>query len=132
MSVFWGSLAVFTLALISPWAGFFLAIDTFSVKYTSVIYLESLPLFLSALSVITSVKWMDSYQDYKKLTRSSLVWFVMSAATLGLAVASKYMYGVAGIAIVLYALFLAVKNRPRLLWMILAWCAAAILFFCPG
>jgi hypothetical protein len=47
LSVVWGALAVLALALVSPLAGLFLGIDTLSVKYTSEVYLEALPLFTS-------------------------------------------------------------------------------------
>jgi hypothetical protein len=50
LSVGFGSAAVFILSLINPIAGLFLAIQTYAVKYTSVVYLEALPMLLSFLS----------------------------------------------------------------------------------
>ena len=43
ISALLGAAAVFLLCLIHPLAGLFLALDTFGIKYTSVIYLEALP-----------------------------------------------------------------------------------------
>jgi len=47
VSVFFGTLAVLALSCINPLAGLMLALQTFAIKYTSVIYLEALPLFFS-------------------------------------------------------------------------------------
>jgi len=133
VSVIFGTLAVFILSLINPYAGFFLAINSFSVKYTSVIYLESLPLLLSGLSVITLNKMIESYLIQPGFTRSNLIYLGISAATLGLATASKYMYGIAGIAIVLYLIFLSISNKSfKILKMILVWVPIALLFFVLG
>ena len=53
----------------------------------------------------------------------------LSAITSGVAVASKYMYGIAGLSIVVYTLYLAIKNRPRFLAIITVWVIIAGLFF---
>ncbi len=100
MSVFWGTLAVLILALIDPWAGFFLALDSMVIKYSSQVYLEALPLFFTLLAVFS---FRRSYQK-PGLNR----WFWISAIALGIAIAGKYLYAVVGLAIL--ALFIIQKK----------------------
>ncbi len=97
LSVFWGTLAVLVLALIDPWAGFFLALDSMVIKYTSQVYLEALPLFFVLLAVFS---FRRSFQR-PGLNR----WFWISAAALGIAVAGKYLYALAGLAILALFIF---------------------------
>ncbi|MBP1694399.1 MAG: two component regulator propeller domain protein, partial [Chloroflexi bacterium] len=47
VSVIFGTLAVWVLALVDPLAGGLFAIQTYAVKYTSQAYLEAVPLFAS-------------------------------------------------------------------------------------
>jgi hypothetical protein len=60
LSVSWGTLAVLSLAVVNPLAGFFLAVNTLSVKYTSEVYLESLPLLSSLLSALAYLRWFTN------------------------------------------------------------------------
>src|SRR5512143_1082666 len=57
LSVVSGTLAVLALACINPLAGLFLAVDTLSVKYTSEVYLEALPLLTGLLCALAYLKW---------------------------------------------------------------------------
>jgi hypothetical protein len=91
-SAAFGVLEVLVVAFLSPLAGLFLAIHTFTIKYTSQVYLEALPSLTSAIAVLAYVKSKGKWNG----------WLVFSAVALGLTVASKYMYCVAGIAILIH------------------------------
>ena len=90
-----GTLAAALLALVNPLAGLFLAVHTFTIKYTSEVMLEALPALTSLASVLC-------YVGFKRKPHSSGKvdgWLIASAALLGLTAASKYLYCVVGIAI---------------------------------
>jgi ABC-type sugar transport system permease subunit len=93
-SALFGSLEVVGVALLSPLAGLFLAIHTFTIKYTSQVMLEALPAFTSLLAVI-------AYSRNKAKRRLS-GWMALSAVFLGMTAASKYLYAVAGVAIAIH------------------------------
>jgi hypothetical protein len=126
-------LAATLLTIINPLAGYFLAVHTFAVKYTSVGYLEAVPSFTSLLCILAFERWNRLYRSrtprflFMKVQAAHL-WLAVSAVTLGLSAASKYIYAVAGIAIVVYALWRAFLERrsiqaaiiPLLGWGILA------------
>jgi hypothetical protein len=130
ISVLFGTLAVIIMSLINPAAGLFLAVHTFSVKYTSVIYLEALPLLLSILSVMFFMKYLEK-SEIQGNSRKHFVWGILSAVALGLTVASKYIYGVAGLALVIYAVYKIIqKKQPKLLGLLGIWLLiAGISFF---
>lgn len=100
LSVVIGALEVLVLALVNPLAGFFLGINTWQIKYTSQIMLEPLPSLMSMLTVFF----------YLKSGRRWNVWLVLAGLSLGLTVASKFPYGVVGIAIVAHWLW---QDYPR-------------------
>ena len=52
-----GTLAVLALGLMNPLAGLFLGVDTLSVKYTSEVYLEALPMLSSLLCALAYSRW---------------------------------------------------------------------------
>ncbi len=106
LSAVLGTLAVLLLALLNPLAGFFLALHTFTIKYTSFVMLEALPAFTSAVAVVA----YDRSQVYtgKGWNR----WLALSAVALGLTIASKYAYGIAGMAILAHWLLTA---RPAII-----------------
>ena len=88
-----GAIQALALAALNPLAGLLLGIHTWQIKYTSQIMLEPLPALFSTLAVLlyawsraTSSRW-----------RSPAI--VLSAIAFGLSVASKYVYGLAGLAI---------------------------------
>ena len=124
VSVVFGSLAVFLLALVNPWAGLFLAIHTYAVKYTSVIYLEALPLFATLLS-------FQAFSLFLKRGpgKQTFTWLALSAAALGIAAASKYMYAVIGVAMVLYCGVWMVRKRQTVFGYLAIWALLSLLIF---
>lgn len=124
-SAFLGSCTVFILSLISPLAGLMLAVNTFAVKYTGVIYLEALPSFLSLASVISFSKFLKE-DNTRPL---SWLWLTLSAATLGITAASKYVYALPGLALGLYYLYFSLRHSPKKLFALLSWAGLIILFF---
>ena len=97
-----GTLTAGLLAVVDPVAGIMLAIHSFTVKYVSQIMLEALPAFFSLGSVLF-------YLQYRKKSRR--IWLVSSAVLLGLTAASKYLYCVAGIAILIDLLATMVNEQ---------------------
>ena len=115
VSVVFGTLAVWMLALINPIAGALLAVQTTAVKYTSQAYLEALPLFAALAAIVAILRSKRSWDG----------WFWLSAMSLGLVVASKYSYF--PVVVVLLFLFLVEKRFP---WKhLLIYFGAAALFF---
>jgi hypothetical protein len=114
-SAAFGALEVLLLACVSPLAGLFLALHTYTIKYTSLVMLEALPAAMSLAAVLC-------YQRFRRTERSA--WWIASGALLGLTAAGKYLFAVAGIAIALdWALALRAARgspRPLLLWGALA------------
>lgn len=110
-----GALEVLLLAWLHPLAGLFLAIHTYTVKFTSQAMIEGLP-------ALTSLAAVASWLRFKDTRRSR--WWVASAALLGLTAAAKYVYVVAGLAILAdWCLELRpaapgrlARVRPLLLW----------------
>lgn len=92
-----GTLEVALLALVNPLAGLFLSIHTFTIKYTSQIMLEALPAFTILVSVLCYIRTKKGGTIGNPKFISG--WMVVSAIFLGLTAASKYLYCVAGIAI---------------------------------
>lgn len=131
LSVTAGTLAVLALALINPLAGFFLALDTLSVKYTSEVYLEALPLLTGLLCALAYLKWYAAARLHPEAWRRSLIWLILSAVFLGMTAAGKYVHSVVGVA-VLFHFLLAVLRRQlplRLVLHLLGWGALALLMF---
>lgn len=123
-SVFLGSLQVLALAILNPLAGFFLAIHTFTIKYTSQIYLEALPGLTSLLMVMA----------YSKSKGKFNVWLVLSSLLLGMTAAGKYIYAIGGIAIAVH--WLTKKQEggfrvwlKKVLPVFLIWGFLSIFFF---
>ena len=83
------------LALVNPLAGLLLAVHAWTIKYVSQIMLEAVPAFASLLCVFSYVLWKKKEQNRVN------GWLVMSAIFLGITAASKYLYGVVGIAILI-------------------------------
>jgi len=124
-SVSFGVIAVAVLAVINPLAGLFLAIQTYSITYTSLIYLEALPLLTSLLSAIFYLRWME-VNPFK-----SWMWLSLSALMLGMTAASKYLYCVVGIAISVHFCWISLRQKlfaRRVRWMV-AWAILSILAF---
>ncbi len=119
LSVIFGTLTVWLLALLNPLAGLFLALHTSTIKFTSLVMLEALPALTSAVAVLA----YERSQIY--IGRRVDGWLALSAVALGLTVASKYVYGIAGIAILLHWLYASrmgarPSSRPMAIWLLLA------------
>lgn len=99
-----GWLTVLLVAIVNPLAGLTLATHTFTIKYVSQIMLEALPALTSFLMVL-------SYLQFKKNRKQG--WLIASAVFLGLTAASKYLYCVIGIAI-LVDWFMDAKEREEI------------------
>jgi hypothetical protein len=97
-----GVLEVLALAVFNPLAGLFLAVQTYDLKYTSQVMLESLPALTSLLLVLFYLRW-------QKTSRTR--WLVLSAIMLGFTAAGKYYYGLTGFAVVLHWLWTNSKER---------------------
>ncbi len=87
-----GTLTALLLALINPAAGALLAVHAFTIKYDSQVMLEALP-------ALTSLGMVMAYVRSKK-QKAGTGWLLASAILLGLTAASKYLYCVAGVAVV--------------------------------
>jgi ABC-type sugar transport system permease subunit len=93
ISAVFGTLEVCLLALVNPLAGLFLGLHAFTIKYTSQVMIESLPALTSLACVLAYLRWKKGTSN--KVNRGLIV----SAVFLGLTAASKYLYGVVAIAI---------------------------------
>ncbi|MBX7214796.1 MAG: sugar ABC transporter permease [Thermoflexales bacterium] len=112
-----GILQAVVLGLLSPLAGMAVAVNSFHVKYTSQIMLESLPGLTSTLAVLAWLRW-------RRTRRRG--WLAASAIALGLTAAGKYLYAVVGVAMLLDALLERRRANGRAL---LGWAALAALTF---
>lgn len=121
-----GVLSALALALLNPLAGILLAIHTWTIKYTSQVMLEAVPAFTSLVCVLA----------YMRAARRSVFWLAFSGMMLGLTAAGKYMYCVAGIAVLTDWVWRARSERGA--WRavltengsrFLMWSALALLFF---
>ncbi len=89
-----GTLQVLALAIFNPLAGLFLAIGTWQLKYTSQIMLEPLPALMSTIMVLCYVQW-------RRTESRNWFWLILSGVALGLTAASKYVYCLAAVAVVI-------------------------------
>ncbi len=125
-----GILEVLAVGLVSPLAALALGIHTWQTKYTSEVMLEALPALLSALCAL-------AYIGAGRLTgRRRTAMLALSALFLGLTAASKYIYCVVGVAIVLHWLWASkpetvrrLAEWPRWLAPILGWGLLSIAVF---
>lgn len=90
VAAFLGTLLVAAVTLINPAAGLFLALHSTEAVFTTRVYLEALPALSSTIAVFAYVKSRTSRQRR---------WFYLAAMALGITAASKYIYLVAGLAI---------------------------------
>lgn len=116
VAVFFGTLAVWLLALVDPLAGGLFAIQTYAIKYSSQAYLESLPLFASLIALFAL--------RHSKVRRDR--WFWLSGIALGLTAAGKYSYAPI-LFVILYVYFVDKKYSWKDLLLYLG--TAAITFF---
>lgn len=97
VSVLFGLLATFLLALFDPLAGGLLAVHTLAVKYTAQVYLEALP-HLASIAAVLALARSNGTRDR---------WFWLSALALGVTTAGKFTY----LPIVLVLAYLAIWEK---------------------
>ena len=112
-----GALQALILALLNPLAGLLLALSTWQIKYTSQIMLEPLPSLLSTIMVVCYVWGRNrllpgTNRPQGSARRRPLLngWLLLSAVAFGLTEASKFTYGVAGVAVLAHWLW---STRPE-------------------
>ncbi len=131
LALAWGTLAVLALALLNPLAGLFLAVSTLSLKYTSEVYLEALPLLTGLLCAIAYLRWFTLTRESSKRGSHPLAWLTASGLLLGMTAAGKYVHAVVGIAVLVhFALALLRRELPaRSLAYVAAWGALSLVAF---
>lgn len=120
-----GTLTVALVALVNPLAGFLLAAHAFTIKYVSQVMLEALPALTSLVMVLCYLQWKK--KGFAKFNG----WLIASGIFLGLTAASKYIYCVIGIA-VLIDWFMTCREQGRLkefLPRALLWGVLAVIVF---
>ncbi|MBM3180826.1 MAG: ABC transporter permease subunit [Chloroflexi bacterium] len=119
-----GTLTVALLAIVNPLGGLFLAIHTFTIKYTSQVMLDGLSALLSLSAIL-------AYVEHKKRNQSA--WFIASAILLGFAADSKYLHGTVGFAILVDWLISSKEFTPsrkiKSLLPILGWGLLSLAIF---
>lgn len=108
-SVTFGGVSLLVVSLINPFAGLALALLPIHVHFTSVAYLEALPVLCTALMAYFYLKSQavstDSiYRVRQIFQHKKYRYMALSALFFGLAVACKYPYAWSGVALVLHAL----------------------------
>jgi ABC-type sugar transport system permease subunit len=111
LAALFGVLEVALLALVNPLAGLFLGIHTWTIKYTSQIMLEAFPSLTSLAVILCYLRWkrlrpsggLRGWPQARALVpgRRQAGWLVASAVFLGLTAASKYLYCIVGVAIII-------------------------------
>lgn len=131
LSVFFGTVAALVLALVNPLAGLALAVNTLSVKYTSEVYLEALPLLSSLLCALAYTHWFGLVRRDAASRQSHAAWLAASAALLGITAASKYVYCVVGLAILIHFGVAALRSAlpRRTILLMLGWAALSVMTF---
>jgi ABC-type sugar transport system permease subunit len=121
MSTIWGTITVALLALVNPLGGLFLAIHSFTIKYTSQVMLDG---FASLMSAAAALSY---HLSRRRSGRAKTGWLVASAIFLGMSASSKYLHSAVGFAI-LIDWFITAKDsneikryfRNAFLWGLLA------------
>jgi hypothetical protein len=129
ISVILGTATVFLVSLIYPPAGLFLAINTYAIHYTSVIYLEALPAFTSLVALISALRSLKAYQESPQNSKRWLGWLVLSSLSLGITAASKYIYCLVGIGIIIAILIQGRRKIVASLLGLAGWGLLALAFF---
>jgi hypothetical protein len=131
VSAVFGSLAVLALAIVNPLAGFFLAINTLAIKYTSEVYLEALPMLTSLLCVLAYAQYYRTVVERPAEKKKQFLWLGASALFLGMTAASKYVYCVCAIAIALHWLIGVIRKKvpARHLLLLLVWALVSFMLF---
>ena len=125
LSVAFAAAQVFALALLNPLAGVFLALHSRHIQFTSEVMLEAVPALTSLLCVLA---WQRSGGRPNR-------WLFASSVMLGLTAAGKYLYCLAGVAILVDAMMMTLRERrpilqsTRALAPMLAWGGFALAVF---
>lgn len=125
LSVVFAAAQVFALALLNPLAGVFLATHSRHIQFTSEVMLEAVPALTSLLCVLA---WQRSGGRPNR-------WLFASGVMLGLTAAGKYLYCLAGVAILADALIMTLRERrpalqaARAFAPLLAWGGLAVAVF---
>lgn len=119
VSAFFGSLAVLATALlVDPLSAGLLGVHTLAVKYTSQVYLEALPHFLSIVAILTLIRANREQRD---------TWFWISAFALGAATAGKFTYIPVAVLVLVYIAWF--EKKISLEWLIIYGTVALAVFF---
>lgn len=103
------------LAFVNPIAAVALAVQSIQVQYTSQAYLEALPALTIAAAMVM----------FERARTHGTRWLLASAVMLGLTAASKYIYAVAGFAILA---FLVWRYRREPKWIVVYGALALVTF----
>lgn len=119
-AIFAGTGAALVVAFINPLAGLVMATQSMQVYYTSIAYLDALPVLFIAL-----MAW--AYNHEPPQNRKVNFYFWLSGIFFGVAVAAKYPYALVGGALIAHALFYRQHRIQKLVvWGILS----IVVFFC--
>jgi hypothetical protein len=138
VSMVFGVLAVTVLAVFNPVAGFFLAVHSFAIKYTSVAYLEAIPSLTSLLAVLAYLRWITLVDRQPKPLAfannlSIHFWLVLSGMAFGITLASKFEYSLIGTTIVVHYAWKTIREgyplKKAILFMAGYGLVAAFFFF---
>ena len=118
-----GTITVLLTAVVDPIGGLLLAFHAFTIKYDSQVMLEALPALTSLIMVI-------AYLESKK-RRQKATWLLVSGVFLGLTAASKYLYCLIAIAILIDWVLDAeqYKNWKTLVRNVLIWGVVSLIVF---
>lgn len=97
LSAVFGTLTVLALAITNPLAGLILAAHTFTIKYTSQLMLEAVPAFTSFMAVLFYILHKKKAQRQERMSG----FLAISGLFLGMTAASKYIYSLVGVAILI-------------------------------
>jgi hypothetical protein len=129
IAVLLGTATVYLISRINPLAGLFLAINTYAIKYTSVIYLEALPLLTSLAAIMAALKSLKAYQNSTTNWKKWGGWLALSSLFMGMTAASKYIYCLVGIVILISTLIQGWKHRVSSLLGLAMWGLLTLAFF---
>lgn len=131
LSVILGSVTVGITALLNPAAGYFVATNTSSVKYTSMVYLEALPFLFSLLTILAYSRFFIEARKVSPRKNKLIIYLLASGVFLGVTAASKYLYCIVGLAVLVHAILHLLKNdlQPSYIPWIVGWGLTSILTF---
>jgi hypothetical protein len=121
VSVISGGLTILAISIFNPLAGLFFATDTLAVKYDSTMFLEALPVLTNLLAAFCYLQWYQKFRQ--KSAGNKFIWLGLSAAFMGVSLASKYSYVIMGIVIAIHftGSILLKKLPAKTFWTLGAW-----------